>query len=131
MQKKRFLLLLLPLVTLILEILPYGAVCNFAVSPTETMRETFSYFSLTPYGYANFTPFITAVLTVVVFALLLIYCLTGKQKLKNVSFYILIAACVLSFGQLLFGLSYFSVVGLLISLTLIAQVPMMKFLHTK
>ena len=126
MQKKRFLLLLLPLVTLILEILPYGAVCNFAVSPEETKRETFSYFSLTPYGYANFTPFITAVLTVVVFALLLIYCLTGKQKLKNVSFYILIAACILSFGQLLFGLSYFSVVGLLISLMLIAQLPIMK-----
>ena len=126
MQKKRFLLLLLPLVTLILEILPYGAVCNFAVSPDETKRETFSYFSLTPFGYANFTPFITAVLTVVVFALLLIYCLTGKQKLKNVSFYILIAACILSFGQLLFGLSYFSVVGLLISLMLIAQLPIMK-----
>ncbi|MBR2413480.1 MAG: hypothetical protein IKB13_03195 [Clostridia bacterium] len=131
MQKKRFLLLLLPLVTLLLEILPYGAVCNFAVSPEETKRETFSYFSLTPYGYANFTPFITAVLTVVVFALLLIYCLTGKQKLKNVSFYILIAACILSFGQLLFGLSYFSVVGLLISLMLIAQLPMMKFLRTE
>lgn len=131
MQKKRFLLLLLPIAALILEILPYGAVCNFAVSPEETMRQTFSYFSLTPYGYANFTPFITAVLTVIVFALVLIYCLTGKSKLKSAATGILIAACVLSFGPLMFGLSYFSVVGLLISLTLIAQVPMMKLLKTE
>ncbi len=131
MQKKRFLLLLLPILTLILEILPYGAVCNFAVSPTETKRETFSYFSLTPYGYANFTPFITAILTVVVVALVLIYCLTGKSKLKSAATGLLIAACVLSFGQLLFGLEYFSVVGLLISLTLIAQVPMLKLLKTE
>ena len=27
---------------------------KFATSPTERVKETFSYFSLTPFGYANF-----------------------------------------------------------------------------
>lgn len=62
-MKKRLLYLLFPVIALILEILPFGAVCNFAVSPERTQRKTFSYFSLVPYGYANFTPFITAVIT--------------------------------------------------------------------
>lgn len=37
-MKKRFLYLLLPIITLILEILPYGAVCIFAPSPTEQVK---------------------------------------------------------------------------------------------
>ena len=52
--------------------LPMGAVCTFAISPTERVRETFSYFSLIPFGYANFAPLITAILTVVVLLLSLI-----------------------------------------------------------
>ena len=49
-MKKRFLYLVLPIITLILEALPYGAVCIFATSPTDRIRETFSYFDLTPFG---------------------------------------------------------------------------------
>ena len=56
-MKKRLLYLILPLVTVILELLPYGAVCNFMNPEGDPWRETFSYFSLTPFGYANFAPF--------------------------------------------------------------------------
>ena len=45
-MKKRLLYVLLPIVTLILEILPYGAVCNFANPEGEPFRKTFSYFDL-------------------------------------------------------------------------------------
>lgn len=45
-MKQRFLYLLLPIITLILEILPYGAVCVFAPSPTEQVKKTFSYFDI-------------------------------------------------------------------------------------
>ncbi len=65
-MKKRIPYLLLPLITLILEILPYGAVCNFATE-TRRIRELYSYFDLTPYGYANFAPFLTALLTCIIF----------------------------------------------------------------
>ena len=69
---KRIRLLIMPIIAIVLEILPYGAVLVFAPSPTESVRETFSYFSLTPFGYANFGPFLTALLTCVVLVLALI-----------------------------------------------------------
>ena len=78
-MKKRFMYIILPVVTLILEILPYGAVCNFARPATNGsighFRELYSYFDLLPFGYANFAPFITAILTCVILLLLAIYCI--------------------------------------------------------
>ena len=126
-MKKRFLYLVLPIITLILEVLPYGAVCIFASSPTDRIRETFSYFDLTPFGYANFAPFLTALITCLIFILLLIYWLKGNAvfaiKAKN----ILYVAAVMSLGPLVFGLSYFSVVGALITICLIAELLLLQF----
>ena len=126
-MKKRFLYLVLPIITLILEVLPYGAVCIFASSPTDRIRETFSYFDLTPFGYANFAPFLTALITCLIFILLLIYWLKGNAvfaiKAKN----ILYVAAVMSLGPLVFGLSYFSVVGALITTCLIAELLLLQF----
>ncbi len=120
-MKKRLSYLMLPAVALILEILPYGAVCNFAVSPEKAQRKTFSYFSLVPYGYANFTPFITALITCVVFALLLVYCFKGKHRVAKVAEILVGIGAVVSFGQFLFGLNYISLVSMLISLALVAE----------
>ena len=100
-MKKRIPYLLLPLITLILEILPYGAVCNFATE-TRRIRELYSYFDLTPYGYANFAPFLTALLTCIILVLLAV-------------------GAVLSLCPLLLGIDCFSVVGALISLSLLAE----------
>ena len=126
-MKKRFLYLVLPIITLILEVLPYGAVCIFASSPTDRIRETFSYFDLTPFGYANFAPFLTALITCLIFILLLIYWLKGNTvfaiKAKN----ILYVAAVMSLGPLVFGLSYFSVVGALITTCLITELLLLQF----
>ena len=125
-MKKRFQYLVLPIITLILEVLPYGAVCIFASSPTDRIRETFSYFDLTPFGYANFAPFLTALITCLIFILLLIYWLKGNVvfaiKAKN----ILYVATVMSLGPLVFGLSYFSVVGALITTCLIAELLLLQ-----
>ena len=126
-MKKRFVYLVLPIITLILEVLPYGAVCIFASSPTDRIRETFSYFDLTPFGYANFAPFLTALITCLIFILLLIYWLKGNTvfaiKAKNILF----VATVMSLGPLVFGLSYFSVVGALITIYLIAELLLLHF----
>ena len=46
---KKVCLAVLPALTIVLELLPFGAVCIFATSPTERVKETFSYFSLTPF----------------------------------------------------------------------------------
>ena len=128
-MKKRLLCLVLPIITLILEILPYGAVCNFMRPPSEVnpdapighFRELYSYFDLTPFGYANFAPLITAIITCIVLLILVIYCFTGKVKLARTAKNILCVGAVISFGPLLLGLRFLSVVGVLISISLIAE----------
>lgn len=125
MKQKKLINLILPVITLILEILPYGAVCNFASAEGEIQREVYSYFSLIPYGYANFAPFLTAVLTCVVLLLSAVYCFTGKcSKAIKVT---LCVAVALSLCPLILGIDYFSVVGILITVTLLAQLIAFSF----
>lgn len=126
-MKKRLLYLILPVVTLILEILPYGAVCNFANPEGEPFRETFSYFSLTPFGYANFTPFITAIITCVILALLVVYCITGNYRFAKISRNTLFICTVFSLGPLVFGINFFSVIGALITISLITELILLYF----
>ena len=125
-MKKRFMYLVLPIISLILEALPYGAVCIFASSPTEKHRETFSYFDLTPFGYANFAPLLTAIITCLVFILILLFFLKGNPglaiKVKN----ILYVAVVMSLGPLVFGLAYYSVIGALITASLMAELLLLQ-----
>ena len=131
-MKKRLLYLILPIVTLILEISPYGAVLNFMlpsmteVVPAGRFRELYSYFDLTPFGYGNFAPLITAIITCFVILLLVIYCFTGKERLAKNAKNILCAGIVISFCPLLFGIAFFSVIGLLISLSLIGEFLLLR-----
>ena len=122
MKKKGLLYLILPVITVILELLPYGAVCNFANPEGDPWRETFSYFDLTPFGYANFTPLLTAVITCIVLALLIIYALSGKRGWALSARNILAMGVVVSLGPLMFGISYFSLVGGLITAALAAEI---------
>ena len=124
-MKKRLLYLILPIVTLILEILPYGAVCNFANPEGDPWRKTFSYFDLTPFGYANFAPFLTAITTCVMLVLLLLYLFTGKTKTITSTKVFLCVGVVLSLCPLLFGTNFFSVVGALITTSLIAELVLL------
>lgn len=120
-MKKRLLYILLPIVTLILEILPYGAVCNFANPEGEPFRKTFSYFDLTPFGYANFAPLITAVITCIVFLLIVIFCITGNPMWAHKARNILCIGAVFSLGPLVLGVRFFSIVGALITVSLVAE----------
>ena len=106
---KRIWLVLVPVITIVLEALPYGAVLNFASSPTDIIKRTYSYFSLTPFGYANFAPLITALLTCLILLLALL-----SIKIKGICkavFIISIIAAIVSLGPLLYGMHFYSVVG--------------------
>ena len=105
--------------TIVLELLPLGAVCIFATSPTERVKETFSYFSLTPFGYANFAPLITATLTVAIF-LLSLFSLKKKGVLKAL-FVLSIITVVISLLPLMYGLNYYTLVGAFITVTLVIE----------
>ena len=125
MQKKRYVCLLLPVITLILEILPFGAVCNFANPDGEPWRITYSYFDLTPFGNANFAPFLTALATCVLLLLAALYVFGAKEKLLGKIETVNAAAILLSLCPLFLGVMYYSVVGGLITATLVAEMAVL------
>ncbi len=118
MKTKKWFSVFFALATLILECLPWGAVLRFANPEGEPWRKTFSYFSPIPFGYANFSPLLTAVLTV----FLVIFCLMNlrlaKKKIKKTALVLSVIATVLSLCPLLYGVSYLSPIGIAITLCL-------------
>ena len=116
---KKVCLVVLPALTIVLESLPLGAVCIFATSPTERVRETFSYFSLIPFGYANFAPLITAILTVVILLLSLIS--LKKDSVFNALFVLSIITAIISLMPLMYGLNNYSLVGAFITIALVTE----------
>ena len=116
---KKVCLAVLPALTIVLELLPFGAVCIFATSPTERVKETFSYFSLTPFGYANFASLITAILTVVILLLSLIS--LKKDSVFNALFVLSIITAIISLMPLMYGLNNYSLVGAFITIALVTE----------
>ena len=108
------------IVILVLELLPYGAVLHFGNPEGEPIRETFSYFDLTPYGYANFGPFITAILTCVLLVLSIINLLVDNDKIKTTIKMVSLIALVTSFAPLI--VNSYSVIGGVISFLLLVIV---------
>ena len=118
-MKKKIITLALLLSALILEILPYGAVCNFANPEGEPWRKTYSYFSMIPYGYGDFGPLITALFTCVLLVILVLSLLLKKNWSKSISIISAIATLT-SLAPLMFGFSNFSLVGAMISACILA-----------
>ena len=120
MKKLKISLLVSVVVSIILEALPYGAVCNFA-TPEKTLRTLFSYFDLTPFGYANFGPFLTACLTCVMLLLSVLMLVSTKTLINKAAVIFSAIAIVTSLMPLMFGVSYFSVIGGILSVLMIIQ----------
>lgn len=115
---KKALFVILPLVALILELLPNGVVLNFANPEGEPWRRTYSYFSLTPFGYANFGPFITAILTCVLLVLVAIYLFKHSKGLNTAILNVSGFATAASLMPLMFGFDYVTVIGVVITVLL-------------
>jgi len=118
-MKKKMITLALLLSALVLEILPYGAVLNFANPEGESWRKTYSYFSMIPYGYGDFGPLITALLTCVLLVIIVLSILLKKDWSKSISIISAIATLT-SLAPLMFGFSNFSLVGAMISACILA-----------
>ena len=118
-MKKKMITLALLLSALVLEILPYGAVCNFANPEGPPHRVTYSYFSMIPYGYGDFGPLITAILTCIMLIIIVISILIKKDWNKSIRV-ISVIATLTSLAPLMFGISNFSIVGAMISACILA-----------
>ena len=120
MKMKKFALLILSIATLIFELLPYGVVLNFANPDGEPWRRTYSYFSLTPFGYANFGPLITAILTCILLVLVVVYLFKSHKGLNIAIMNVSGFATATSLLPLMFGFSYITVIGVIVSVLLAA-----------
>ena len=120
-RKKSFILLAITISILILELLPYGAVLEFAhMSPELTLgyyEEHFSYFDPMVYGHGHFGPLLTAVLTCMLAVITVIAVFFENRAVR-------IALRVVSVLTLLFSLTpmltgCYSPVGMVISVLLL------------
>ena len=84
MKRKKILFSLFILATFILELIPNGAVLNFANPEGDSWRRTYSYFSMTPFGYANFGPLFTAILTCVLIILVCVSWFKFSKRLNRI-----------------------------------------------
>ena len=101
---------------LALEIPPWGAALIFA-RPAEDgtigrFRETYSYFSLMPLGYANIFPMLTGILTAMLLGLGLLHLLRPRRQLGDVLFILDAVALVCSvLPWVIFGGGYITAAG--------------------
>lgn len=122
---QELLLIVLPIATILLELLPYGVALNFGL-PSETgeiswFRETYSYFSLMPYGYGVFGPLIAAVLTCFAAVTAVLFVFLKRNWEKLIAVFCTVAAFAAA-SPLLMGAEYFTVLSVLIALLLVTEV---------
>ena len=126
MKKRNMTNAVVAAVIIILEIIPFGAVLYFGTPASDGsigfIRKTYPCFSLTPFGYANFGPFLTAVLSCVLLCLIAASFFIRNHALQNASCIVSILALLTSLMPLLSGVRYYSVCGLAISALLAAEV---------
>lgn len=106
---------------IILELLPNGVVLWWAAPPSEPSKSTYcSYFDPLAYGYAHFSPLITAVLTAAAAILTIIALIAGSKhtKLRNALFIFLIVTAVISMCPVLYGFKYVTLIGVCITVML-------------
>lgn len=118
-MKKKIIVFGLLAIAIVLELLPYGAVLIFGSPDGMRNRTTFSYFSTIPYGYANFAPLITAILTSVLLVMFVVYVFNNNSELYKRIKGVSIAAAIVSFMPLLRGFENYSVTGFAISVVLL------------
>ena len=118
-SKRHLLLVVMMFIIIYLELLPYGAVLNFGTPEGNIIRRTVSYFSLIPFGYANFGPLITAWLSVISLIFLIVFCFIRKTILLKLTKIIICISLISSLFPLFLGFKYYSIVGALISSLLI------------
>lgn len=125
---KKIVMLTAAAAAFILELLPCGAVLNFAKPSEEgggVWRSTFSYFDPICIGYARFGPPLTAILTCVLLLLTAILLIPGLIRAETgwcrAVFIVSVLALIASLTPLLNGWASYSVIGGLISVCLLVE----------
>ena len=116
---KKVSMLMVSIIAIVSEILPYGAVCVFMEDGGAKIRQTYSYFDLTPYGYANFSPFVTAVLSCVACILCILFLKINNNIMQKAITIIAGSSTVISVTPVFYGVEYMTVVGVCVTLSML------------
>ena len=120
-RKRSFVLLAITVMILILEIVPYGTILEFAhMSPELTLgyyEDHFSYFDPMLYGYGHFGPLITAVLTCMLAVITVIAVFFEKHAVRIALRVVSVLTLLCSLTPMLTGC--YSPVGMAISALLL------------
>lgn len=119
MKKRKLLSLIILVIILVLELLPYGAVMSYTQPEVGTMTKTLSCFSLISFRQGNVYPLITAILTCIMLVLSLIYFVKPIASLGLIMKAILLVSILTSIAPIRYLL--YSVGSGAISALLIAE----------
>lgn len=121
-RKRSIIVFAVLIVILVLELLPYGIVLEFAhISPDLSIsyyEQHFSYFDLIVYGYGNVGALFTAILTCVLLVISIINLLVDNDKIKTTIKIVALIALVASLAPLI--VNCYSVLGGAISMLLLS-----------
>ena len=121
-RKQSIIVFAVLIVILVLELLPYGIVLEFAhISPDLSIsyyEQHFSYFDLIVYGYGNVGALFTAILTCVLLVISIINLLVNNDKIKTTIKIVSLIALVASLAPLI--VNSYSVLGGAISILLLS-----------
>ena len=120
MKIRKLLLSFLAGIALIFELLPNGVVLRFMNPEGEPWVRTYSYFSLVPYGYANFGPLIAAVLTCVLIILIAISWFKYSRGLNTAIMCVSGIATISSLSPVLYGFEYVTAIAIVVTALLAA-----------
>ena len=124
-MRKKLIPLILPLLALVLELLPTGTVMYFGNPDGDPFRQTFSYFDPIHWGYADFAPNLTALLTCALVALAIISATRGTKSLSRATVTIASLAALLSLLVLWVGFTFIAL-GVSLLLLLTALIAMLQ-----
>ncbi len=117
--------MVLAVIALVLEALPGGAVLIFSDGSGNGIISTYSYFSLTPFGYANFAPLITGILTIALLVMVVAsFIKAGGRKLRTATIVVNAAAVLASISPLIYGIHYYNTISTAVTAMLVLMLGM-------
>ena len=135
MKKRKLILTFTFVVAVVLELLPFGVMCNFS-DGEQTVLRRFSYFSMVPYAYGCMLPLVAAILSVAALVLSVVYLtpkIAGRRAVAVPGIIVAVAAVasVASMLHILLRWEWRTLPGALIAAVLVAGTALAVFASRK
>lgn len=133
MKKRKLILTVTFAVAVVLELLPFGVICNFSDGEQMVLRR-FSYFSMLPYAYGCMLPLVAAILSVAALVLSIVYLnpkIAGRGAAPWIIVAVAAAASLASVLHMLLRWEWRTLPGALIAAVLVAGTAIAVFAARK